>query len=283
MSLPGNGVHGESTSGSGVFGTSQTGTGIGVSGTSGSGAGVTGTSDSGAGVTGTSDSGAGVTATSNSGAAITATSNSGSGIEVNVTAGEGYAVIARVTGTGVGVAVYGEYKGINGVGEGYGGYFIGHVFVSHDLYVRGDVVVDGDVVLPNQDCAEDFEILGNKDVEEGSVLVIASSGALKLSDEPYDKRVAGVVSGAGEFKSGIILGRRPQWKNRKPVALVGRVYCKVDARYSPIEIGDLLTTSATPGHAMKAENLRAFGAVIGKAMEGLESGQGLIPILVALQ
>ena len=45
----------------------------------------------------------------------------------------------------------------------------------------------------------------------------------------------------------------------------------------------LLTTSATPGHAMKAENLRAFGAVIGKAMEGLESGQGLIPILVALQ
>ena len=69
-----------------------------------------------------------------------------------------------------------------------------------------------------------------------------------------------------------------------PVALLGKVYCKVDAGYSPVEVGDLLTTSPTPGHAMKAaEPQRAFGSVIGKALRGLEAGQGLIPILIALQ
>lgn len=69
-----------------------------------------------------------------------------------------------------------------------------------------------------------------------------------------------------------------------PVALLGKVYCKADAQLSPIEVGDLLTTSPTPGHAMKAENpLAAFGSVIGKALAPLKGGQGLIPILIALQ
>jgi hypothetical protein len=68
------------------------------------------------------------------------------------------------------------------------------------------------------------------------------------------------------------------------VALVGKVYCKVDAQYGPIEVGDLLTTSPTLGHAMKASDpLKAFGAVIGKALRPLLAGQGLIPILIALQ
>jgi len=65
---------------------------------------------------------------------------------------------------------------------------------------------------------------------------------------------------------------------------MGKVYCKVDAQYSPIEIGDLLTTSATPGHAMKAlDHLKAFGAIIGKALHPLKKGQGLISIMIALQ
>jgi hypothetical protein len=68
------------------------------------------------------------------------------------------------------------------------------------------------------------------------------------------------------------------------LALTGRAFCKVDAQYSPIRVGDLLTTSPTPGHAMKAgDPLKAFGAVIGKAMRPLAEGQGLIPILIALQ
>jgi hypothetical protein len=66
--------------------------------------------------------------------------------------------------------------------------------------------------------------------------------------------------------------------------LLGKVYCKVDAQFAAISVGDLLTTSPTPGHAMKAADpSKAFGAVIGKAMGPLNEGQGLIPILIALQ
>jgi hypothetical protein len=69
-----------------------------------------------------------------------------------------------------------------------------------------------------------------------------------------------------------------------PVSLMGKVYCKVDAQYAPIEVGDLLTTSPTPGHAMKAADpLKAFGTIVGKALRPLAAGKGLIPILVALQ
>ena len=65
---------------------------------------------------------------------------------------------------------------------------------------------------------------------------------------------------------------------------MGKVYCKVDATSSPIEIGDLLTTSPTKGHAMKAEDpYKAFGAVIGKALGTIKDGLGMIPVLVALQ
>jgi hypothetical protein len=69
-----------------------------------------------------------------------------------------------------------------------------------------------------------------------------------------------------------------------PIALIGKVYCKVDANYGAIEVGDLLTTSPTLGHAMKAvDPIKAFGSVIGKALRPLDSGEGLIPILIALQ
>jgi hypothetical protein len=58
----------------------------------------------------------------------------------------------------------------------------------------------------------------------------------------------------------------------------------VDAESGAIAVGDLLTTSDTPGHAMKAQDPeRAFGAVIGKALAPLRDGRDLIPILVALQ
>jgi len=69
-----------------------------------------------------------------------------------------------------------------------------------------------------------------------------------------------------------------------PVALLGRVFCKGDATAAPIEAGDLLTTSATPGHAMKAgDTAQIAGTVLGKAMGSLASGRGLIPVLVTLR
>jgi hypothetical protein len=115
-------------------------------------------------------------------------------------------------------------------------------------------------------------------------MVLGDEGALFPSLHAYDKRVAGVLSGAGDYRPGIVLDKRESDGIRQPVALLGKVFCKVDAQYGAIEVGDLLTTSATPGHAMKAHDpVKAFGAVIGKALRPLSVGQGLIPILIALQ
>jgi hypothetical protein len=153
-----------------------------------------------------------------------------------------------------------------------------------DFQVTGNVRVAGDVLLTGADCAEEFDSTGGAPPEPGTVVVINDDGALGESHGAYDKRVAGVVSGAGEYKHGLVLDRRLSPEGRVPVALMGKVYCKVDARYSPIEVGDLLTSSDTQGHAMKAADpLKAFGAVIGKALKSLKSGQGMIPILIALQ
>jgi hypothetical protein len=107
---------------------------------------------------------------------------------------------------------------------------------------------------------------------------------LQLSSKAYDKRVAGVVSGAGDYRPGVILDRQEAKASRRPIALLGKVFCRVDAKYAPVEMGDLLTTSPTPGYAMRVTDpLQAFGAVIGKALRPLREGQALIPILVALQ
>jgi hypothetical protein len=92
------------------------------------------------------------------------------------------------------------------------------------------------------------------------------------------------VSGGGEYRTAIVLDKRASDKDRVPIALIGKVYCKVDAQYGAIEVGDLLTSSQTPGHAMRAsEGNRAFGAILGKALRPFRGGRGLIPILVALQ
>jgi hypothetical protein len=116
------------------------------------------------------------------------------------------------------------------------------------------------------------------------VLVVAEDGVLRASQHPYDRRVAGVVSGAGSYRPGLVLDRRRRESSCRPVALVGKVYCKVDAAATPIRVGDLLTTSTTPGHAMRVDDpRRAFGAVLGKALAPLSGGVGMVPVLVALQ
>jgi len=142
----------------------------------------------------------------------------------------------------------------------------------------------GDIILRNADCAEDFEIAGDGPAEPGTVMVIERDGRLSVSSRAYDRSVAGVVSGAGDLKPGLVLGRREGETAQQPIALTGRVWCRVEASSAPIETGDLLTTSSVCGCAMKAlDSARAFGAVIGKALAPLASGQGQIPILVALQ
>ena len=143
---------------------------------------------------------------------------------------------------------------------------------------------NGDIVLRNADCAEDFDVAAGERLDPGTVVAIDENGDLRPCRAAYERSVAGVISGAGDYKPGIRLDFRDTGKIRQPVALVGKAFCKVDAGFAPIRFGDLLTPSTTPGHAMKASDpLLAFGAVIGKALKPLDSGCGLIPILVALQ
>ena len=155
------------------------------------------------------------------------------------------------------------------------------------LVFKDVIVLDGntgDISLDNADCAEEFDIAQSEEIVPGTVMVLGPEGRLQQSKEAYDRKVAGVISGAGDCKPGIVLDKKHSQLDRMPVALVGKVYCKADAQYSPIEVGDLLTTSYTPGHAMKADDpFKAFGAVIGKALCPLQTGQALIPILIALQ
>ena len=143
----------------------------------------------------------------------------------------------------------------------------------------------GDILLRNADCAEEFEVSEDENVEPGDVLILDDyKDKVKKSRIPYDKKVAGIYSGAGSYRPGIILDKKSSKTKRIPIALMGKVFCKVTAEMNPIHRGDILTTSVIPGHAMKATNqLKSFGAIIGKAMQSLESGRGLIPVLVSLQ
>jgi hypothetical protein len=151
------------------------------------------------------------------------------------------------------------------------------------LHVVGTVIAD-DVILPNKDCAEEFDTDVNEDIEPGDVVVVGQDERLCLCSGAYDRRAAGVISGAGDRKPGVVLGRRASDQSRLALALSGTAWCKADAQSSPIEVGDLLTTSETPGHAMRATDpRRAFGAVIGKALRPLRSGRGMVPALISLQ
>jgi hypothetical protein len=147
-----------------------------------------------------------------------------------------------------------------------------------DLYFHTCTIIGG------ADLAEPFE-MSNKDIPQGAVVVIdeENPGHLKMSEQPYDSRVAGIVSGANGVNSAIKMEQLGV-EGGQSVALSGRVYALADASEAPIKPGDLLTTSSVPGHAMKVtDHGRAQGAVLGKAMTGLKEGRGLVLVLVSLQ
>jgi hypothetical protein len=154
-----------------------------------------------------------------------------------------------------------------------------------DGYSR--VTTDVVQITGGMDLSENFPTTAAAEIEPGMVVSIASdeSGGIMVSQDPYDRKVAGIVSGAGGVRTGMILGQSGSaLSGDHPVALSGRVYCWADASYGPIQPGDLLTTSATPGHAMRVSNHdRAQGAVLGKAMTSLRTGKGLVLVLVSLQ
>jgi hypothetical protein len=182
---------------------------------------------------------------------------------------------------GNGNAVHAKVNNFNGEGAALLAEHIGNKTAG---FFKGDIIVTGDVSFPGMDCAEEFVVVDTA-VEPGTLMVIGVDGVLEPASRPYDRRVAGVVAGAGDFRPGIVMGKNQHGAApARPIALVGRVWCRADAGHGAIGVGDLLTSSPTPGHAMKASDpQRAFGAVIGKAMAPLDTGFGLVPILIALQ
>ncbi|MEM1045480.1 MAG: hypothetical protein AAGL24_04995 [Pseudomonadota bacterium] len=152
----------------------------------------------------------------------------------------------------------------------------------------GNINLSGDVRFTQgvADCAEEFDVLDPGNALPGTVLVIEDHGRLAETDRPYDTRAAGVVSGAGGLRPGVILGAdataRPD--ERCLLAVMGRVFVRADAGFGAIGVGDLLTTSPTSGHAMRVGDPNAArGAVIGKALGRLDRGRGLVEMLVSLQ
>lgn len=137
------------------------------------------------------------------------------------------------------------------------------------------------------DLAEPFNFSESKEeITQGAVVVIDNQnpGHLKLSDQAYDTRVAGVVSGANGINPGIQMQQQGALEGGKNVALTGRVYVLADNSNGVIRPGDLLTTSGIPGHAMKVtDHARAQGAILGKAMSGLDEAKGMVLVLVTLQ
>jgi hypothetical protein len=159
-----------------------------------------------------------------------------------------------------------------------------HIVVKGNIDISGimNVAAGGDIQMAGADCAEQFDVT-EAVAGPGTVMVVGESEKLAPCDRAYDTRVAGVVSGAEEYRPALILDRRETGSPRRPIALLGKVYCKVDAEYGAIAVGDLLTTSPTAGHAMKASDAtKSFGTTIGKALRAWPGGQGMIPVLVAL-
>ena len=144
-------------------------------------------------------------------------------------------------------------------------------------------------ILGGSDLAEPFDVANGRGTapEAGSVVVIdpAHPGDLAVSTEAYDSRVAGVISGAHGLEPGMVMQSDAEHAHGDhPVALTGRVWCKVDASFGAVKPGDLLTTSPAAGYAMVAKDAtRRVGATIGKAMTSLEAGRGLVLVLVSLQ
>lgn len=152
----------------------------------------------------------------------------------------------------------------------------------------GRVVCDELQLTGGSDLSEQFDVkTGEADLKPGMLVCINpdNPGELMLSADPYDRKVAGVISGAGGIGTGVLMGQKDsQADGPYPVALTGRVYCWADASNGPIRPGDLLTTSSVPGHAMKVTDYsKAQGAIIGKAMSSLEQGKSLVLVLVSLQ
>lgn len=154
-----------------------------------------------------------------------------------------------------------------------------------DVQVRGMTTTSTLTITGGSDLSEPFHLTG-QDIPKGAIVIIDDKheGQLKESQQAYDTRVAGILSGARGISPGISMHQRGALEGGKDIALSGRVYALADASNGPIKPGDLLTSSDVAGHCMKATDVsRSRGAIIGKAMSTLMKGRGTVLVLVSLQ
>jgi hypothetical protein len=206
----------------------------------------------------------------------------GSGVRAKNTSG-GRAVLAESSSTGT------SYPTLYLVqGNAAGNFVVGADVLLGTRTWRvdrtGKGFFNGGTQVGGADLAEQMAVAGEEaGYEPGDVLVISTSAdrMVELSAEPFATAVIGVYS----TEPGVLAGA-PDTDDPLggiPVAITGIVPCKVSAENGPIQRGDLLVSAATPGHAMRAGANPPQGTVLGKALGELEEGQGVIPVLVALQ
>jgi hypothetical protein len=146
---------------------------------------------------------------------------------------------------------------------------------------------DGGTQTGGADFAESVAVSkGPVPYEPGDLLVldVTANRRLTLAAQPYSTLVAGIYS----TKPGVLATPHKMTDSSSggeiPLAIVGIVPCKVSAENGPVQRGDLLVTSSTPGYAMKGtDRSRMLGAIVGKAVEALDQGTGIIQVLVSLQ
>jgi len=219
-----------------------------------------------------------------------ATGDAAAGVLVQADGTLSVAVHATAGGT-QGWAVYANNNSTNPTIEarnyGTGDILVGKAGTDTVFRVDSDgtTYVDVLTITGGADLAERFDV--GAGAKPGMVVEIDPDrpGKLRVARGAYNRRVAGVVSGAGGVEAGMILADLPGDEGSRPVALSGRVWVYCDATERAIEPGDLLTTSATPGHAMAVDDYqRANGATLGKAMTALPKGKtGMVLVLVNLQ
>ncbi len=172
---------------------------------------------------------------------------------------------------------------------GYGGnknYFADAVDIGGALDVNGRTKTKTLEIVGGSDGAEYFNVLADEELDAGSLVIIDNTqdDKLKISEEPYDTRLAGIISGAGGVQPGIVLQQKGVLEGNQLISIWGRVKVKATTENGSIKPGDLLTSSSLKGHVMKAtKRKKSRGAIIGRALSSLESGEGLVLVLIQPQ
>jgi hypothetical protein len=142
------------------------------------------------------------------------------------------------------------------------GFFTGGVDYAESVAVTGERVgyTPGDVMAIDEKAADGFS----------------------LTHTAYSTLVAGVYS----TQPGMLASTHPmepeKFAAEVPLAMFGIVPCKVSAENGAISRGDLLVSAATPGYAMKGtDKNKMLGAIIGKALDPLPQGTGVIRVLLS--